>query len=215
MGREDTDGEWGELTHFDYGFRIYNLAIGKFLSVDPLMKKYPWYTPYQFAGNKPIFSIDLDGLEDVGYLWILQGEIGSPKLAFPKDYNTSPIEAQLLIFQSYSRAAGNNKQYQYRYSNYSLDVNVKDAGGSAAQLKLGFTNYLPKRFLDHYALGNGNDYILNETEMKDVRAIPVGIQGKKSVELQRFSRILSKLKVGGNAMIDYSVVGGALNSGTF
>jgi cell wall-associated NlpC family hydrolase len=25
--------------------------------------KYPWYTPYQFAGNTPICSIDIDGLE--------------------------------------------------------------------------------------------------------------------------------------------------------
>ena len=47
----------------DYGFRIYNPAIGKFLSVDPLTSSYPWYTPYQFAGNSPIRAIDLDGLE--------------------------------------------------------------------------------------------------------------------------------------------------------
>lgn len=33
------------------------------LSVDPLTKSYPWYTPYQFAGNMPIVAIDLDGLE--------------------------------------------------------------------------------------------------------------------------------------------------------
>ena len=32
--------------------------------MDPLTKEYPWYTPYQFAGNKPINSIDLDGLEE-------------------------------------------------------------------------------------------------------------------------------------------------------
>jgi len=32
--------------------------------VDPLTKSYPWYTPYQFAGNKPIIAIDLDGLEE-------------------------------------------------------------------------------------------------------------------------------------------------------
>ena len=31
--------------------------------MDPLTNSYPWYTPYQFAGNKPINSIDLDGLE--------------------------------------------------------------------------------------------------------------------------------------------------------
>ena len=64
-GKEkDQNGEWGNQTHYDYGFRIYNPAIGKFLSVDPLTKAYPWYTPYQFAGNKPIKFIDLDGLEE-------------------------------------------------------------------------------------------------------------------------------------------------------
>ncbi len=49
----------------DYGFRIYNPAIGKFLSVDPLQKEYPELTPYQFASNTPIQAIDLDGLEMV------------------------------------------------------------------------------------------------------------------------------------------------------
>ncbi|MBS1636820.1 MAG: hypothetical protein JST26_12965 [Bacteroidetes bacterium] len=48
----------------DYGMRIYNPALGKFLSVDPLSPKYPYLTPYQFAGNRPIVAIDVDGLED-------------------------------------------------------------------------------------------------------------------------------------------------------
>ncbi|MBT1705378.1 RHS repeat-associated core domain-containing protein, partial [Chryseosolibacter indicus] len=66
-GKEkDDNGEWGSAV-YDYGFRIYNPSIGKFLSVDPLTKSYPWYTPYQFAGNKPIVSIDLDGLEELDY----------------------------------------------------------------------------------------------------------------------------------------------------
>ena len=47
----------------DYGFRIYNPTIGKFLSVDPLAQSYPMLTPYQFASNTPIQAIDLDGLE--------------------------------------------------------------------------------------------------------------------------------------------------------
>ena len=63
-GKEaDRNGEWGSLNHYDYGFRIYNPGIGRFLSVDPLRREYPWYTPYQFAGNTPIWAIDLDGLE--------------------------------------------------------------------------------------------------------------------------------------------------------
>jgi RHS repeat-associated protein len=48
---------------YDYGFRIYNPTIGKFLSVDPLTKSYPMLTPYQFASNRPIDGVDLDGLE--------------------------------------------------------------------------------------------------------------------------------------------------------
>ncbi|MDG1518556.1 MAG: RHS repeat-associated core domain-containing protein [Flavobacteriales bacterium] len=62
---KETDSEWGagDGTQ-DYGFRMYNPAIAKFLSVDPLSPYYPWYTPYQFAGNKPIWASDLDGLEE-------------------------------------------------------------------------------------------------------------------------------------------------------
>ena len=68
-GKEkDDDGEFGSITNYDYGFRIYNPAIGKFLSVDPLTKGYPMLTPYQFASNSPIGGLDLDGLEFVGYL---------------------------------------------------------------------------------------------------------------------------------------------------
>jgi RHS repeat-associated protein len=60
-GKEDDD-EWSKQ---DYGFRIYDGRIGRFLSVDPLTKDFPWYTPYQYAGNSPIYAIDLDGLEPV------------------------------------------------------------------------------------------------------------------------------------------------------
>jgi RHS repeat-associated protein len=64
-GKEkDNEGLGGGQSTYDYGFRIYNPAISRFLSVDPLSSSYPWYTPYQFAGNMPIWAIDLDGLEE-------------------------------------------------------------------------------------------------------------------------------------------------------
>ena len=56
----------GEGTQ-DYGIRIYNPSLGKFLSVDPLQKEYPELTPYQFASNSPIVGIDRDGLEIAHY----------------------------------------------------------------------------------------------------------------------------------------------------
>jgi RHS repeat-associated protein len=63
-GKETDNEVYGEGNVYDYGFRIYNPRLGKFLSVDPLTKEYPWYTPYQFAGNKPIWAMDRDGLEE-------------------------------------------------------------------------------------------------------------------------------------------------------
>ncbi len=64
-GKElDNEGEWGQgTTTYDYGFRIYNPGLARFLSVDPLTRSYPMLTPYQFAGNTPIQAIDVDGLE--------------------------------------------------------------------------------------------------------------------------------------------------------
>jgi RHS repeat-associated protein len=47
-----------------YGARYYADWIARFVSVDPLQHKYPHYTPYQYAGNKPVTFIDLDGMEE-------------------------------------------------------------------------------------------------------------------------------------------------------
>lgn len=62
-GKENDNDIKGEGNQQDYGLRIYDPRIAKFLSVDPLTKDYPWYTPYQFAGNDVIRNIDLDGGE--------------------------------------------------------------------------------------------------------------------------------------------------------
>ena len=66
-GKEKDDEIKGTGNHYDYGMRMYDSRIAKFLSVDPLAGEYPWYTPYQFAGNKPIANIDRDGLEEWYY----------------------------------------------------------------------------------------------------------------------------------------------------
>lgn len=64
------DGARGQAYRLDEaGAVIDSVAISeakraRFMSVDPLAAGYPWYTPYQFAGNKPIIAIDLDGGEE-------------------------------------------------------------------------------------------------------------------------------------------------------
>ncbi len=46
-----------------YGMRYYSAWTCRFISVDPLAGKYPFYTPYQYTGNNPITFTDLDGQE--------------------------------------------------------------------------------------------------------------------------------------------------------
>jgi RHS repeat-associated protein len=73
---KENDSDW-EVQ--DYGFRIYKPELGKFLSVDPLTQSYPWYTPYQFAGNMPINSIDVDGAEELNAVLGIKVYTGYPQ----------------------------------------------------------------------------------------------------------------------------------------
>ncbi len=76
-GKENDNEIKGEGNQQDYGFRIYDPRIAKFLSVDPITKQYPELTPYQFASNRPIDAIDLDGAE-ASYKDPITGEMTMP-----------------------------------------------------------------------------------------------------------------------------------------
>ncbi|ANE51374.1 RHS repeat-associated core domain-containing protein [Flavisolibacter tropicus] len=102
FGMEMPEGKWGNSYRYgfngkekdgetdtqDYGMRIYNPALGRFLSVDPITKNYPMLTPYQFASNSPISGVDLDGLE---YYYAADGNF----IAKSRDNNT-----QVRVIQS-------------------------------------------------------------------------------------------------------------------
>jgi len=58
---DDADLNW-----YDYGYRNYDPQIGRFVQLDPLTDEYPFYSPYQYAGNDPVANVDVDGLEPAG-----------------------------------------------------------------------------------------------------------------------------------------------------
>lgn len=60
-GKEKDDETYGGGNAYDFGARIYDPRLGRFLSVDPIFNKYPFVTPYNFAQNKPIRFIDILG----------------------------------------------------------------------------------------------------------------------------------------------------------
>ena len=69
---QEGDGEiYGDKLNYAFTYRMYDARIGRFWSVDPLKKIYPYYSSYQFAGNSPIWAKELEGLEP--------GTVNAPK----------------------------------------------------------------------------------------------------------------------------------------
>jgi RHS repeat-associated protein len=120
-GKENDNEVKGEGNQQDYGMRIYDGRIGKFLSVDPLTKQYPELTPYQFASNTPIQAIDLDG----GEAKFVNGSFNinsRPKLKQTEWFviNGQTNWATFVAASEYNTKTGNTSAYKliYERSNY-------------------------------------------------------------------------------------------------
>jgi RHS repeat-associated protein len=60
-GKEKDDEIVGSGNNYDFGARHYDPRLGRWLSLDPLMAKYPGLSPYNFCANNPIMFVDQDG----------------------------------------------------------------------------------------------------------------------------------------------------------
>ncbi|MEM9885468.1 MAG: RHS repeat-associated core domain-containing protein, partial [Bacteroidota bacterium] len=59
---KELDSDFG-LNYYHYGARIYDPIKGRFISIDPISDQFAFVSPYNYAENKPINSIDLHGLQ--------------------------------------------------------------------------------------------------------------------------------------------------------
>jgi len=53
----------GDGNSYTTEFRQYDPRLGRWLSLDPLMRKFPWMSPYVAFDNNPVYYIDPYGLE--------------------------------------------------------------------------------------------------------------------------------------------------------
>ena len=73
-GMEKDNEVQGDGNSLDFGARIYDSRLGRWMSVDPLQIDYPKLSPYNFAGNNPIIYIDPDG-KKISWAELTDGEI--------------------------------------------------------------------------------------------------------------------------------------------
>lgn len=60
-GMEEKDDFNGSGNAYDFGARIYDGRLGRWLSLDPFMRKYSHLSPFNFVNNSPILYVDKDG----------------------------------------------------------------------------------------------------------------------------------------------------------
>jgi hypothetical protein len=96
------------------------------VSVDPLAAEYPFYTPYQYAGNQPVNFIDLDGLEPASK----KDDNSTPE---PKTGNDNRFDSL-----GYSKWKKEQKSDTSRYdlNNRSLDDVMKHHGNEIEKLTI-------------------------------------------------------------------------------
>ena len=78
---------------YDFGARIYDSRIGRWLSVDRLSKKYPMETPYLFVSGNPNIYKDPDGNDKIITIYLKIGKTMVPILEMV-DPNYFVAEAQ-------------------------------------------------------------------------------------------------------------------------
>ncbi len=99
-GKERDNETYGEGNSYDFGARIYDSRLGRWLSMDPMQEKYISYSPYNYSINSPIALGDPDGnyvkVKTIRYKMV-NGE--KVKLSFIKSLfiKADIIERQVVI----------------------------------------------------------------------------------------------------------------------
>ncbi|WP_290708558.1 TIGR02594 family protein, partial [Flavihumibacter sp. CACIAM 22H1] len=123
-GKENDNEVKGTGNQQDYGMRIHDPRLGRFLSVDPLFKSYTMLTPYQYSSNSPIGSIDLDGEESKVVVHIFGTSQSKPILTIEKEDNNIPIQDGFHYEVHQYKTFNNGKVLNTSTYNYIVDDNT-------------------------------------------------------------------------------------------
>lgn len=193
-GKENDNEVKGEGNQQDYGMRIYDPRLGRFLSVDPITKEYPELTPYQFSGNNPIKFVDLDGLEPA-YPVIEKGQL-TIRIARDGQLQKRLYGAEANYLAQHTREGSRGGHQSSIAAVGSTGTLLQVAGYVLAPFTEGMslglvawgegleTASTAATAIDEYSRGNKTDALITASS-----AVLFGVAGKKFEKLEKVGKL--------------------------
>jgi RHS repeat-associated protein len=191
-GMEKDDEMKGNGNSYDFGARLYDSRIGKWLAVDPLAAEYPNLSPYNFVANTPIQAIDPDGRliifvngrREGANPWRGRDYYGDHSGIYKKGEN----ETLTKYWQTDKNSIGNAVNMAWHFENRIGDENVCFTSGSAGPMskakrsKAG--SVLWGRSTSRYDLGMDK----GEQFHKDVQAGKIKLEDGETIKIVTHSQ---------------------------
>jgi RHS repeat-associated protein len=197
-GKENDDEAYGDDNQQDYGMRVYDPRVGRFLSVDPIAAEYPELTSYQFASNTPIQAVDLDGLEkyyaaDGTYINAVGADT---EIRVVTDENLSKAK-QYIDYAIFDQSQGQKRAAELKWNTQKakeFSSSLKDYASEKGDVTNGAQ-------VQTYADNNENCYDAAVAQMADAGITPLGkydaIQTDVNNSIQPADDQLTENKIGG------------------
>ncbi|MES2379998.1 MAG: RHS repeat-associated core domain-containing protein, partial [Bacteroidota bacterium] len=127
-GKEKDDELKGDGNSYDFGARMYDARLGKWLSLDPLEAKYPSHSAYSYSINSPIRYQDIDGnviVDAAGNIAVFINNAGKPE--FTK-YATEDIKTTISLMTKTDVGTKIAEQMITSCNNIKIVIDTKTSG---------------------------------------------------------------------------------------
>ncbi|MFT6384285.1 MAG: RHS repeat-associated protein [Bacteroidia bacterium] len=145
-GMEQDNEVKGQGNSYDFGARIYDSRLGRWMSIDPLASKFAYESNYVFVTDNPLIYKDADGNEKIVVIGEQHEEGSGNKLMFAhqaitqlKEYAGSEETRTIVLFNS------NNTYTADQVAAITLSANNNGATLVTVESESEFADYINKQ----------------------------------------------------------------------